>query len=308
MIPTMLELLRDRAQQFAESGSKLLIEYSAVHSIDRIGDTILVISACGDHGWDPLSLPGKHLQAQLIAETNRFWQLIRTLTHELPAKARENLDSAMVAIRSTIEQDSLTWVKSTDEAVTQFRAAIELIVTTLNEYFGERSGEILAVVDTNALLYSSALESWHYDDIQCFTIILTPSVLAELDKLKVSYRNPDIRGKAEAIIQRIKEYRRRGILTNGVPVLTNKVYIRSIATEPVMSVSLPWLDPSIADDRFLASTIDIIRTNPAAAVFVITRDINLQNKADFAGIPYREPPQKNQSAQADSIGTAEESP
>lgn len=53
---------------------------------------------------------------------------------------------------------------------------------------------------------------------------------------------------------------------------------------------LPWLDPTNNDDRFLASVVEIARENTRCVVAIVTGDINLQNKARFARMPFCEPP------------------
>jgi predicted ribonuclease YlaK len=57
-----------------------------------------------------------------------------------------------------------------------------------------------------------------------------------------------------------------------------------------MSQTLSWFDSTNADDRFLATALEIIRANMGAIVFIVTSDINMQNKAEMAGIPFREVP------------------
>jgi hypothetical protein len=54
--------------------------------------------------------------------------------------------------------------------------------------------------------------------------------------------------------------------------------------------TLPWLDPSVPDDRMLASTVEAMRTHPRSTVALVTGDISLQNKATFARVPFLEPP------------------
>jgi len=39
----------------------------------------------------------------------------------------------------------------------------------------------------------------------------------------------------------------------------------------------------------LASSIEVMRDNVAANVVIVTRDLNLQNKADFAQLPFADP-------------------
>ena len=66
--------------------------------------------------------------------------------------------------------------------------------------------------------------------------------------------------------------------------------IFGVATEPVVAQSLScWIQPN-ADNRSIASTIEIARQNLRVPVLLVTRDGNLENKADFPGIPSCEPP------------------
>jgi len=64
-----------------------------------------------------------------------------------------------------------------------------------------------------------------------------------------------------------------------------------IATEPSVETTLPWLDLENNDDRFLAAVIEVMRNRPRSPVIIISRDINLQNKAEFARVPFVEPPE-----------------
>jgi hypothetical protein len=61
--------------------------------------------------------------------------------------------------------------------------------------------------------------------------------------------------------------------------------IIAIATEPRFSESLSWLDPSRADDRIVASSLEVFRQHVRSRVVVVTRDLNLQNKLEIARIP-----------------------
>jgi predicted ribonuclease YlaK len=79
-------------------------------------------------------------------------------------------------------------------------------------------------------------------------------------------------------------------LNDGVDVVSNRIRIRSIATEPCVDEVLPWLDPTSPDDRILASCVETMRVHPRSKVALVTGDINLQNKAEFARIPFLEPP------------------
>jgi len=99
-----------------------------------------------------------------------------------------------------------------------------------------------------------------------------------------------VREKAEGLIRQIKEYRRRGKLIDGVPLVSGISTLKSIAIEPNFNQTLSWLDSSNNDDRILASFIEVMKIYPNSPVIIVTTDINMQNKAEFAGIPFIEPP------------------
>jgi predicted ribonuclease YlaK len=64
----------------------------------------------------------------------------------------------------------------------------------------------------------------------------------------------------------------------------------TLAVEPDADHVLPWLDLSNEDDRILAAFVDVMRQHPRSPVVLVTRDINLQNKAEYAALAFVEPP------------------
>lgn len=292
MQATMLEILREKADGIRRSGAKLLSEYSGMSPENSPDDMLVIIDINGSNRWEQLPQSGKHLQVHLLPEIDQFASVVRTITLNLPEAVQEQLSDALSAIRNAVEQNRNTWWKTPKEAAEGFGKYIDDISAILREYFGSASDTVLAIADTNALLANPDIERWTFDGIESFEIVLVPTVLAELDGHKVNHRNPDVRDKASSLIQRIKEYRRRGSLSSGVPILKNRISLRAIAIEPDMARTLPWLEQNNADDRFLATTIEIIRQKPAALTFVVTSDINLQNKAEVASVPFKEVPDR----------------
>ncbi len=92
------------------------------------------------------------------------------------------------------------------------------------------------------------------------------------------------------IINKLKEYRRRGKLTEGVTILKGSITLCAIATEPNFENTLKWLDKSNEDDRLIAEFLEIMRSNGGRTTILITGDINLQNKCEIANLPFIEPP------------------
>jgi predicted ribonuclease YlaK len=151
-------------------------------------------------------------------------------------------------------------------------------------------GGVIAVPDTNTLIlapdvaaYGSALGTDTYE------VRLVPTVSAELDRLKVEGRTPELREKVQAVIRRIKGLRDRRSLSAGVAI-THTVRFVSQATEPDFSRIPSWLDRTNNYDRILASAMAVQGSHAASTVVLVTSDLNLQTKADAAGLPYVEPP------------------
>jgi predicted ribonuclease YlaK len=63
-----------------------------------------------------------------------------------------------------------------------------------------------------------------------------------------------------------------------------------IATEPNFDNTLEWLHSENVDDQIIASVLEIQKENPSSAVIITTSDINLQNKAEMANLPFAETP------------------
>jgi predicted ribonuclease YlaK len=80
---------------------------------------------------------------------------------------------------------------------------------------------------------------------------------------------------------------------DGVDLVSGISRVVTLAMEPRMGDSLPWLDSNDKDDRLLANVVEVMRTQPRSPVWLVTRDINLQNKAEFANVPFVEPPRSN---------------
>lgn len=290
MNDTMLDILRARAERICESGCQLIKEFSGIHPANTANDSLVLVSPSGDQFWNDLPSGGKQIQAKLLPELDRFSKLVCTLIRNLPGTAQQDMISTLETIRNAIEQDGTTWWKTKAEAVDGFRGLINQIIATLGKYCATAPSIFLAIPDTNTLLGNPDIEHWRFEDAVHFTVILTPTILSELDRHKVNHRNQEVRDKASTLIRKIKEYRRRGSLHDGVPIVTDLVSLRSIASEPDMLQTLSWFDSTNADDRFLATALEVIRGNMGAVVFIVTSDINMQNKAEMAGIPFREVP------------------
>ena len=289
-----MRTVTDNLQEMVEGIQKLLddllLNHSSIYKWNKPGGPIGIISVHGDYAYQELGEAGWQIQSKALEEYRRFYALLNVLLKDQPKDSLELLSNSDTVLMRTIEQQH-TWCKNTQEALDKAVEALQAQLDLLKHLYDSSSGEAAYVPDTNALLYNPALETWTFQETPRFTLILVPAVLSELDALKINHRNETVRRKAEKLIRQIKEYRRRGNLTEGVPVIKDKIDIVGIATEPSMETSLLWLDPENNDDRFLAAVIEVMRSRPRSPVIIVSRDINLQNKAEFARIPFVEPPE-----------------
>jgi predicted ribonuclease YlaK len=87
----------------------------------------------------------------------------------------------------------------------------------------------------------------------------------------------------------LKGLRDRGDVRSGVRVTTHVTAMFDVA-EPRFEDLPPWLDPTVPDDRVVASALLLQASAPSKVVVLVTSDLNLQNKAAAVGLPHVEPP------------------
>lgn len=286
---TVSDAIRERVEAQRELLREFLLEHSGgLRDLNRSDSSVFIVGP--SRSWTDLDQSGRRLQSRLLEEDTRLSALIRALLRNAPKDSASELEASQKSLRELIDQSHLTWVKSTEEAFAEAEKALDKQLELIANLYDPVEGAPIYVPDTNALLWNPTLEQWHFDRVPQFTLVLTATVLGELDRLKIEHRNQDIRQRAESIIRRIKGYRARGELTSGVPLVKGTSTVKTIALDPKVDETLPWLDASNDDDRILASFVEVMREYARTAVILVTRDINLQNKAEYAGLPFVEPP------------------
>jgi len=242
-----------------------------------------------NYHWKELSAAQKSTQINLKKEYELVSELLSLFFRNGPKDLNLKLEQADKKIRDWIEFES-AWYISTDKIKNEKK---------LREHFGElfelidildvhNSDDIILIPDTNSLIqscdpikYKKAVSNEEY------VFLLIPTVLQELDELKILHRNENVRDKAKKAITRIKGWRNQGSLIDGVTV-NKTITVKTIANEPDMNNTLSWLDKDNSDDRIVAKVIEVQNEFPASRVVLVTGDINLQNKAEAALIEYSE--------------------
>jgi PIN domain len=287
MTKTVLENLKSESERI----QGLLNDLLAHSSIHRWHDpnTSSFMWIGGHFSWTALGDEGRQIQAQLLDRYRRFLAVVRALLRGHPDSTVEKVNDADRHVLEFVQQNEILFREDPRSYFESASKGLAALVELLNGLYGKADDKAILVPDTNALLFNPSIEQWRFTDAPKFLLILTAPVLSELDGLKINHRAETVRDKAEKLIRQIKEYRRRADtagrkLADGVDVVSGISQIATLATEPKMEDSLPWLDPTNKDDRILAHAIEVVRTHARSPVSLVTRDINLQNKAgEFRG-------------------------
>lgn len=283
---TVSQRIGESAEQLKVDAA-LLLRHSRIQARQDDGSRVVVLGC--DNTWLPLPVEGVRIQSHLHDCHNRFLALLTCLLRNQKSAQTELRDTTAV-ILEVIQQEGWTATESVEVALAEFKLAIDRQVRLLAGLYDGAEGRHLYVPDTNALLHNPKLEDWAFDGVNRFELVLIPTVLSELDQLKVSGREA-VQKKAEQIVRQLFEYRRRGSLDQGVVLRRDSHSIRSLAAEPDFENTLPWLNDANNDDRILATFIEVMRQHPRCHVTLVSRDINLANKADMARLPCVQPPE-----------------
>lgn len=241
--------------------------------------------------WAKLSMEYRPTQAQISTRYTHWFEIFSRCYSRHRSDIQGAIEQANGYTVSAIDLDTGWGTAPTFDGNRKQLADNLAIFRSLLHAKPVGEAQYVLVPDTNALLRSAELR--HYRSIvdsAKFTFVFVPTVLSELDTLKRSREGQAIGEKAEKAIRIIKGLRNQGSIRDGVTV-EKAITARMIATEPQMTKLPNWLDASNRDDRILASALEIQFDDPSKTAILITGDMNLQNKAEIAFLPYAEPPE-----------------
>jgi len=143
--------------------------------------------------------------------------------------------------------------------------------------------------DTNTLIDNPDLAAHTAESGPRYMAHVLPVVFGELDELKRSGHTQDLRDAAKKADRRLEGLRDNGDVRVGARVSGDVVAVFEHA-EPSADGVPTWLDLSVRDDRFVAATLQLQSQHPGSALYVATRDLNMQNKLSEVGLPFVELP------------------
>lgn len=259
------------------------IKIKANNNHFKIGEFSGVSVGRPAYSWQKLTLQQDIQYIEISGQYNSFIKSLDGLMEHTPNKIHEKYKSIKkefevwvllennFALDSFPENNKKNYMKNAKqlkEIMSLFQGKTELIV----------------VPDTNALLMES--DPIKYKSIiqeKSFTFLLLPTVISELDKMKMEYEESKVKEKAKKIIKRIKGWRNQGKITEGVTV-DKTISLRAEVLEPNFRQMPSWLNRENNDDIIIMYILDIQRRFPSATVILVSRDINMQNKAEHTMI------------------------
>ncbi|SRR6266487_416697 len=289
--------LIDRLEQQLQSIENQVISMLDASTIEKRPHDPFRIAISNDYYWGKTDEKQQSVQLKLLRAYLSWYEQFRMLFYNSPEMLQGELIIAHSETLALIEKKNGSYVPSTiDQAKKTFQEHMQTYHRLLGLFTSSDNPIIILVPDTNALIKAPELSSYAAVVERAeYTVVILPTVLSELDKLKITHRSEEFRGKVESVIRRLKGLRQQGNMQEGVTV-NRTVTVKMIAKEPDFKRTLSWLDPENNDDRIIAATLEVQRDEPSNIVILVSADINHQNKAEMANIPFIEPPDASTSS------------
>jgi rRNA-processing protein FCF1 len=288
--PTYVErLLADLDDIHTEYGK--ILSMSAIDNIDpnRHGNRHMVAIGFPIWGW-AASDPTLEAARMALLRRVRDWEpRFRLLFPHPTPGVSARLDEHIGRLERWLVREREHGVPSTVDKAVETIAADITDLRALADLLPRDQYAVRLTVDTNTLIDNPDLAA-HVPTLgRRYMVHLLPVVLREIDDLKRGGRAQDLRDAAQRADRRLKGLRTNGDVRTGVKV-AGDVYAVFEHIEPRHDRLPSWLDLTVPDDRFVASSLLLQSEHPGSALHVATSDINLQTKLAAVGLPFVELP------------------
>jgi len=152
--------------------------------------------------------------------------------------------------------------------------------------------------DTNIFMHYRSVDELPLANIVgalgAITVVVTPSVVDELDMQKVKHPNSDLRERAKQVVARLREWRRSGRTT-----LPNGAQLAYRVQRHAKDLRALGLDETIRDDHLLAEILSERDVNKGRHV-LLTADFGPELRAESLQIEAVAPPEEHRLALPDA--------
>lgn len=278
---------------FAKDLINNLLDHSKIIRVNKDYSAEIVVVQ-PEYTWEKLDDEGLLAQDKALRYCVKLFESIDYLFAEKHEDLKHQVNEVKDAYLYWINRNKRGWDWGLPSNLQKVREDLNKKTEKLKELLewlrGTSPPGYILIPDTNSLIVNPEINTYGQKiglSSGNYIIIFIPTVLSELDKLKVIHRDDSFRKKVESVIKRIKGYRNQGDIHEGVTIYET-ITVKMIAAEPNLDRTLPWLNSDNNDDRIVASCLEIQREYAGSIVILITADINLQNKAQMALLPFGE--------------------
>ncbi|MDD5569640.1 MAG: PIN domain-containing protein [Bacteroidales bacterium] len=278
---TYIEKLEDQISSLIPLVDNLCNNSTIYYSNPNSEDSNVVFLGFDHYVWGKKDLVG---QLKLKEIYLKFIEDFNFLLSKANKQFQREIEKVNLQNIHIIEQSK---AYSTIEGTkTIFKNNLKKYSDYLNILKNSEEKQTIIIPDTNSLIQNPDPVAYRkllsMDD---FDFVILPTVLSELDKLKISHRDELFRNKVKSVIKRLKGFRIQGDLLEGVTI-DKTIIVKMIASEPNFTQTLNWLDSENMDDRIIASALEIQKSKHSSLIVIVTGDINLQNKAQMANFEF----------------------
>jgi len=148
-------------------------------------------------------------------------------------------------------------------------------------------------LDTNILLEFKTFDEVDWPKVlnaKQVCLVLAPVVLSELDKHKTDYNNARRQKRARMLLPKITKLTEGEMIADVLPQVRHNVTLLVLPNEPMIDWKAEHLDPTVNDDRLIASILEFSRQRPSENVLFLSDDSGPRFKAKSRNIPMQAPP------------------
>lgn len=236
-----------------------------------------------------LDIQQRQQQNILLNRFQEWEEHFRLMIRVMPSQFKKEINNILHYIVSRIELKHDWLIEATIEANAK---QISKNISFLYEVFlilEESKTGYLLVPDSDYLINSGSISQFGpLFGLTEYRLVLLPSVLDEIRLLARSGSLGELQVRAQKLLDEVKRLKRKGSLIKGIE-LSQAVTLQVPPVEADFDNTLKWLDRNLLDDRIIAALLAFEHSHPDRIVVLLSDNINLQNKAELAGIPYFEP-------------------
>lgn len=190
----------------------------SIRCVDNVGRSFVIVAP--NHYWGERTAEQQQKHLAIVRDYESIREILLAWLFDAPRDLARTFDNGDKQFRRWLEFDS-NWSITEDK-----KSNIQLLKESANDLRSVISvlgagprGHTILVPDTNSLLAQADPIAYRVvAGAENFDFLLLPTVLHELDELKVLHRNQDVREKAQRVITRVKGWRTQGTLSKGVIV------------------------------------------------------------------------------------------